>query len=300
MPIFISYSHQDREFVEDLATHLIKARAHVWVDRWELKVGESILTRVQDAIAGASALLVILSKASVASEWCRKELNAGLIRELEERRVVVLPVLMEDCEVPLFLRDKMYADFRSNYDEGVQQILESVARVTTDTQGRIENPTYDVDWAVDWFDIDDRFHLRYTMIERATEQPFTVLTEIVIEANDVATRRYRQFEEAGLDWFGRQMVFEFLAELQGEDFFLMLDDQFPQVKELVTLDPKFGLGYEVTIVCRRLGEDTGKSVLMNVRARLEAIREAQRSTIRQPTPEEKERLIKIVTSPVRQ
>jgi hypothetical protein len=297
MPIFISYSHQDREFVENLATHLIKARAHVWVDRWELKVGESILTRVQEAIAGASALLVILSKASVASEWCRKELNAGLMRELDEKRVVVLPVLIEDCEIPLFLRDKMYADFRSNYDEGIQQILESVARVTTDTQGRVENPEYDVDWAVDWFDVDDLLNLRYTMVERATDQPFSVLTQILIEANDVATRRYRQYAEAGLDWVGRQMIFEVLGEFEGQDFFLILDDQFPQVKELYTLDPKSGLAFEVTIVCRRLGDDTGKSVLLNLKARLESIREAQRSTVRKATSEEMETLLKIVQSP---
>ena len=66
---------------------------------------------MQQAIQDSSALLVVLSKASVASEWCRKELNAGLMRELDEKRVVVLPLLVDDCEIPLFLREKMYADF---------------------------------------------------------------------------------------------------------------------------------------------------------------------------------------------
>ncbi len=112
MPVFISYSHKDEKIVNKLAAHLVKHNANVWVDTWELNVGDSIITNVQEAIDGSSALLVMLSKSSVESEWCKKELTAGLMKELEEKRVVVLPVLLEDCQVPIFLRDKMYADLR--------------------------------------------------------------------------------------------------------------------------------------------------------------------------------------------
>ena len=84
MPLFISYPHEDKEFAEKLAVHLVRQKAHVWIDQWELKVGDSILEKIQSAIKTASALLVLLSKASVASEWCRRELSAGLMRELEE------------------------------------------------------------------------------------------------------------------------------------------------------------------------------------------------------------------------
>jgi|SRR5580698_10573547 hypothetical protein len=94
MPIFISYSHADKAFVDKLARRLVENDAHVWVDTWELNVGDSILNRVQDAIQVSSSLLIVLSKASVASEWCKKELNAGLMRELDEKKVVVLPVVV--------------------------------------------------------------------------------------------------------------------------------------------------------------------------------------------------------------
>jgi hypothetical protein len=48
---------------------LVRSNVHVWLDRWELSVGDSIVEKVQEAVDGASALLVILSKASVESEW---------------------------------------------------------------------------------------------------------------------------------------------------------------------------------------------------------------------------------------
>jgi hypothetical protein len=138
MPIFISYSHADKAFVNKLASNLVKHDAHVWVDTWELNVGDSILDRVQEAIRDSSALLIVLSKASVASEWCKKELSAGLMRELDEKRVVVLPVLVEDCEIPVFLREKMYADFRKDFKTGLKALVEAVARVTKIDQGRLK------------------------------------------------------------------------------------------------------------------------------------------------------------------
>src|SRR4051812_22175804 len=104
MPIFISYSHGDKAFVDRLAMQLVRRNVNIWLDRWELSVGDSLIDKIQEAVNGASALLVILSKASVTSEWCKKELSAGLLRELEEKRVVVMPVMLEDCEVPIFAR----------------------------------------------------------------------------------------------------------------------------------------------------------------------------------------------------
>ncbi len=54
MPIFISYSHADKTFVDKLALKLVKHDAHIWVDTWELNVGDSILNRVHLENSGAT------------------------------------------------------------------------------------------------------------------------------------------------------------------------------------------------------------------------------------------------------
>ena len=77
MPIFISHSHQDKDFVDVLAVQLIQYKEHVWVDRWELQVGDSLIEKIQSAIKTASALIIVLSKASVASAWCKKRIECG-------------------------------------------------------------------------------------------------------------------------------------------------------------------------------------------------------------------------------
>lgn len=80
------------------------------------------------------------------------------MRELDDKKVIVLPVLVEDCEVPLFLREKMYADFRKDFDTGLKSILDAIAKISTPNQGRIQNENDPIiDWSVDWGFNDDLF-----------------------------------------------------------------------------------------------------------------------------------------------
>lgn len=299
MPVFISYSHSDKDFVDVLAAHLIKAKAHVWVDRWELHVGDSLIARIQKAIQEASALIVVLSNASVKSEWCKKELNAGLVRELEEKRVIVLPLFLEECEIPLFLREKMYADFRTNFDDGIGQVLEAIAKVTSDTLGRIDKPEWNIDWSVDWYESEDNFCLRLTIVEQAEDKPYTCLTEINLIANDVATSRYKEYEEAGLDFVGRQMLLETLRESQEfAELQILITDNFPQNKEIVAYDPKTSSRLVAVVSCRRLGEDTGRDILLNFGRQVFGIIEHMLRTIRPLTEEEKSKVIEIASRPI--
>ncbi len=298
MPVFISYSHSDAEIVNKLAAHLVKLAANVWVDTWELNVGDSILNRVQEAIQGSSALLVVLSKASVASEWCKKELSAGLMRELDEKRVIVLPVLVEDCEIPLFLREKMYADLRKDFDLGLHSIRDAIAKVTNADQGRIEDDAGYSDWAVDWDMIEGRFHMRFTIVNIQKNLPMTLLTQIDVFCNDVATNRYLQYKAAGLDWIGRAAICEPLFDAgEKENYHIILDSQLPKQFKTIISDKKIGSEYRVIVESRRLGLDNGKDQLVNASNYLKGVRDYIRSISRKATPEESKRLIELLAKP---
>ena len=298
MPVFISYSHSDAALVSKLAAHLVKHNASVWVDTWELNVGDSIVRKVQDAIEGASALLVILSKASVQSEWCKKELSAGLMRELDEKRVVVLPVLVEECTIPVFLREKMYADLRQGFDSGLRAILDAIGSVTNANQSRIQQADGTLDWAVDWGFVGERFEIRFTIIQSPTALPMTFLTTIQVTCNEEATRRYLKYENAQLDWMGRLVIANALEELgKKEAIQIVYDDQFPKRQRAGVGDPKSGICYEILIESRKLGQDNGKDQLGNVSDYLVQIGDYLRSVTRPPTKEEFARLRQIVGSP---
>ena len=296
MPIFISYSHADESFVGKLALNLVKHDAHVWVDTWELNVGDSILNRVQEAIQASSALLIVLSKASVASEWCRKELNAGLMRELDEKKVIVLPVLVEDCEIPVFLREKMYADFRKNFKTGLKALVEAVSRVTKIDQGRLKAGKSQIDWSETWGYLDKCFQIDYTLSELSPDCQFTLLTEISISCDAGATKRYEQYEEQGLGWLGRAYITEAVCEFATTNKIeMVLTDQHPQIMKVQLDDPKRNMAYRAQIRCRRMGEDNGKDQLVRIANYLEKIRDHIRATARKPTQQEVERMMFLIS-----
>ena len=298
MPIFISYSHSDELIVNKLAANLVKHNANVWVDTWELSVGDSIINRVQEAIQESSALLIILSKASVQSEWCKKELSAGLMRELDEKRVVVLPVLVEDCNIPTFLREKMYADFRSDFDRGLRGVLDAIGRISNPYQGRLEDANGDIDWAEDWGFDDGLFHLRFTIVHSPSKIPMTFLTQIYVFCNEVATSRYRQYQQAGLDWIGRAVIAEILFDFaEMKDYRVVLDSQFPQEFKATISDPNNFSEYQLVSESRKLGQDNGKDQLLNISDYLKGIREYVRNVSRRLTPEEVHRMRTIAASP---
>lgn len=299
MTIFISYSHADKPKVDLLAAHMVKRNATVWVDTWELNVGDSIIQRIQDAITESDALLVILSKASVESEWCKKELGTGLIRELDEKRVIVLPVLLENCEIPLFLRDKMYADLRHDLESGLSAIMDAVARVSNPNQSRFSDDEGYTDWAVDWGETDGFFNLRFTIINSAKHINMTFLTEVVVICNEIITERQQQFQGAGLNWIGRMIVAEALFDFgEKDDFRVILEDSFPQTVKAKIQDPKLGAEYAVIATSRRLGEDNGKVQVVNISDYLKNIRDYLRATSRKPTAEEHQRLLQILATPI--
>jgi TIR domain len=122
-PIFICHSSKDKPFVRKLAGDLRAFGIPVWLDEWELLPGDSLNEKIQQGLSDSSWLLVILSKSSVKSRWVTRELNAGLTEELHRRDSFVVPVRIDLCRVPLFLRDKSYANFRVSYADGLAALL---------------------------------------------------------------------------------------------------------------------------------------------------------------------------------
>jgi hypothetical protein len=283
MALFISYSHSDRDFVDRLAMQLVTHKVNVWLDRWEMHAGDSLLDRIQTAITNASALLVILSPDSVDSEWCKKELNSGLMRELEERRVVILPILVRDCTIPPFLREKFYADFRNDFDSGLSTVLESVAKVTNEWRNRLEEPTWHTDWAIDWGEIDGGIHTLYlTLVESADGEPYTVLTVINLLPTESASNDwYAEMANQGNDNIARRKMVESLSEeLTRQDFRVILENQFPQATQ-IQFSTNRG-DYLADITTRLLGADTGRDVLINTAQQIDGIKTQMQLAVAHP------------------
>lgn len=112
--VFLSHSHEDRAFATRLGNDLAAHGLRVWIDSAEINVGDSLIQKISEGLQNMNYLAVVLSKFSVQSEWVKKEVEIAMNHEIAQRRVVVLPILRDECDIPLFLKGKLYVDFRDD------------------------------------------------------------------------------------------------------------------------------------------------------------------------------------------
>jgi hypothetical protein len=117
--VFVSHASDNKAFVDRLVADLAARAVPVWYDKFDLRVGESIPGGINEGLSSSKYFLIVLSKASVTSRWVAEELNAAMIEQIARGGTFLLPVLLEDCEVPPLLRHRRYADFRIDYDRGL-------------------------------------------------------------------------------------------------------------------------------------------------------------------------------------
>jgi len=127
--VFISYAQADKAVARRVADTLQGAGLKVWFDEWALMPGDSIAHRIEEALQASDILLVLLSPAAVGSDWVAKEWNAALSSDLRSRAVTVIPALIADCRIPLYLANRKYLDLRTNLDAGVRDLIHQLGVV---------------------------------------------------------------------------------------------------------------------------------------------------------------------------
>ncbi len=119
--IFFSYSKVDSEFVLNLAKDLRKAGADVWLDQLDIKPGSRWDRSIENALDAAETLLVVLSKSSVDDNDVMDEVSFAL-----EEGMTVVPVLLEQCDIPFRIRRLQFADFSTDKKKGVQTLTRAL------------------------------------------------------------------------------------------------------------------------------------------------------------------------------
>ena len=101
--VFISYSHEDRDFARRFADGFIAAGLSVWWDD-HLRSGDAFDQKIELALRSAGAVVVLWSKSSVGSRWVRAEAT------LADRNNSLVPCMVEPCERPIMFELTHTAD----------------------------------------------------------------------------------------------------------------------------------------------------------------------------------------------
>lgn len=126
---FLCYSKENKIVVREFFARLKK---EAWIDPWfdeeDILPGEKWQDTVVKAVQGSNAVIVLLSTQALKQEgFFHKELNLALdtANEKPAGTIFIIPIRLEECEVPERLLPYQYVDY-FNGAEQEQHVYESL------------------------------------------------------------------------------------------------------------------------------------------------------------------------------
>jgi len=127
--VFVSHASEDKErFVLRFAEKLRANGIDAWLDKWEMKPGDSLVDKIfEEGIKNAKAIIVIVSKHSVEKPWVREELNAAMVRKINGLSRLI-PVIIDQCEIPECLRATVWERISDleKYDDSLSRVVQAI------------------------------------------------------------------------------------------------------------------------------------------------------------------------------
>jgi hypothetical protein len=139
--VFLSHCSLDKGIVRRIADDLAHLGHRPWLDEWDIKVGECIISRVTEGIENSDYVVLVLSPGAVSSGWVDREWKQKYWQEIEKRTLMLLPALVAECNIPPLLRSRKYADFRQNYALGLVQLISAIAPIIETVEPEPAKPT---------------------------------------------------------------------------------------------------------------------------------------------------------------
>ncbi len=124
--IFLNHSSRDKKAAVQLAKTLNFCSLDVWLDDWEMEVGQSLTDEIAKAMDVSRYIAILITENYNKTVWTKTEYKKALAREQKEGRTVMLPLIVGEAEIPDFLEDKIYIDLRKDYFTGIVNLVAMV------------------------------------------------------------------------------------------------------------------------------------------------------------------------------
>ena len=100
LKVFVSYSHRDEEFKEELITMLAGLQRRGIVDAWQdrrIEAGDEWSKFIQDAMNDCDLALLLVSADYLASRFIQEEEQPELLQRRREAQLRVIPIIVRPC-----------------------------------------------------------------------------------------------------------------------------------------------------------------------------------------------------------
>lgn len=128
--VFLAYAVEDAGKVSELYDWLARAGLDPWMDTRKLLAGQNWPRAIERAIERADCFVSCFSKRAANKRgWFQCEMRYALdcARRRPEGEVFVVPVRLEECEVPATIRRELqYVDLFPSFGKGVRSLVRAV------------------------------------------------------------------------------------------------------------------------------------------------------------------------------
>lgn len=99
LKLFISYSHNDTQYVQDFIRHITPLKDNGMLDIWydkNITAGDNFWDRIEEHLADRDIICCFISSYYISSSACKKEMQKAL--ELRHKKgVLVIPIILSPC-----------------------------------------------------------------------------------------------------------------------------------------------------------------------------------------------------------
>lgn len=130
--VFLSHASEDKPKVRKLSQRLKADGFDPWLDEERILPGQDWDLEIQKAMRASQALLLCFSQLSVAKEgYIQREYKKALDYQQEkpEGTIYVIPLRLDDCEIPFTIRELQYVDYPAGYERLVLALNQRAEKI---------------------------------------------------------------------------------------------------------------------------------------------------------------------------
>jgi hypothetical protein len=116
--VFISHASEDEAAARRLTKRLMEDGFDPWLDLDRLLPGQDWAFEIEQTQRASDAILLCFSDASVKKEgYIQREYKRAMkyLEEKPEGTIFVIPVRLDDCQMPKFIRELQWMDYPKDY-----------------------------------------------------------------------------------------------------------------------------------------------------------------------------------------
>lgn len=124
--VFISYSYNDREIAHKISDALEREQIDVFIDYKDISAGENVFEQIRYMYESSETVIVLLSNSLFSSSYFQFEFPQYFFEEARKRKVNVIPILVEKCQVPSDFLEFEIINLTNNFEKGLQRVVQKL------------------------------------------------------------------------------------------------------------------------------------------------------------------------------